>query len=107
MIRTIATLAAAGLVGLAGCSTWTPQTDVTGQQFAYRTGTGVVETIARAPMPVIAGAGGTVPAPADGVLYRLGIRMDDGRLQYIDTDSTEFTRGTRVRLTDERLIEKL
>ena len=106
MIRTIATLAATGLVGLAGCTTWSPQTDVTGQQFTYRAGSGVVETIARAPLPVTAGAGATAPAPSAGVLYRLGIRMDDGRLQYIDTDSTEFTRGTRVRLTEERLIEK-
>jgi hypothetical protein len=32
--------------------------------------------------------------------------MDDGRLQYLDTESTEFTRGTHVQLRDERLIEK-
>jgi hypothetical protein len=107
MIRTIATVAAVALTGLAGCTTWTPQTDATGQQFSYRAGSGVVESIARAPLPLTSGAGGTAPAPSDGVLYRLGIRMDDGRLQYIDTDSTEFMRGTRVRLTDQRLIEKL
>jgi hypothetical protein len=105
MIRTIATaaaVAAVSLAGLAGCSTWTPQTDITGQQFAYRAGSGVVESVSRA--PVIAAAGGS--APSQGALYRLAIRMDDGRLQYIDTESTEFTRGTRVRLTDERLIER-
>ena len=92
---------------LAGCAWYTPQTDITGQQLSYRTGTGVVEAVNPAPRPFTAAAGGTAPAsPYEPSLNRLTIRMDDGRRQYIDTDSTEFTRGTRVRLTDERLIEK-
>ena len=89
---------------LAGCAWWhAPQTDVTGQQLSYRTGSGVVEAVNPAPKPFMAGAGGSAP---ESGLNRLTIRMDDGKRQYIDTDATGFTRGTRVRLTDERLIEK-
>jgi hypothetical protein len=101
MKRTIAVIA---FSSLAGCAWWqTPQTDITGQQLSYRSGTGVVEAVNPAPKPFMAGAGGSAP---ETPLSRLTIRMDDGKRQYIDTDSTEFTRGSRVRLTDERLIEK-
>lgn len=102
MKRSIALLAFAGL---AACAYQAPQTDITGQQFGYFPGTGVVESVSRAPLPITAAAGGTAPE-AQQPLYRLAVRMDDGRLQYLDTDSTEFTRGTRVRLTEQRLIEK-
>ena len=104
MKRSLAALAAVSFAGLAGCAwMYTPQTDVAGTQFQYRPGTGVVEAVNPAPAPFTAAAGGTVGGDR---LNRLTIRMDDGRRQYIDTDSGEFTRGTRVRLTDARLIEK-
>ncbi len=106
MKRSLVVLAATGLAGLAGCY-WTPQSDIAGQPFAYRTGSGVVESVTPAPKPFAAAAGGSASAsPYEPTLYRLAIRMDDGRLQYLDTESTEFTRGTLVRLRDERLIEK-
>ena len=99
-------LTALAFIGLAGCAwMYTPATDTTGATLQYRSGTGVVESVARAPAPLTAAAGGGT-AQADP-LNRLTIRMDDGRRQYIDTDSGEFQRGMRVRLTDERLIEKL
>ena len=75
-----------------------------GQSLTYRSGNGVVESVSTAPRPFTAAAGGS--AAPDAPLYRLKVRMDSGQVQYIDTDATEFTRGTRVRLTDERLIEK-
>jgi hypothetical protein len=50
----------------------------------------------------MAAAGGSAP----DALYRLKIRMDNGRTQYLDTSSAEFSAGDRIRLTDERLIEK-
>ena len=112
MTRSLAALAAVSFAGLAGCAwMYTPQTDITGTQLQYRPGNGVVENVATAPMPFTAAAGGTpASAGASGAaaerLNRLTIRMDDGRRQYIDTDSSEFTRGTRVRLTDARLIER-
>lgn len=97
-------IAAIAFAGLAGCAwMYTPQTDVTGTQFQYRGGSGVVESVAQAPTPFSAAAGGST---APDVLRRLKIRMDDGRTQYLDTDSTEFKVGDRIRLTDERLIEK-
>jgi len=100
-------LAVIAFAGLAGCAWYAPQTDISGQPFSYQAGNGVVESIGRAPAPFTAAAGGSAPAsPYEPALYRLKIRMDNGRVQYLDTDSTEFTRGTRVRLTDERLIEK-
>src|SRR5262245_5396237 len=94
---------ALAVASLAGCAwMYTPQTDTTGGQFQYRPGNGVVESAARAPAPFTAAAGGT---SAPDTLYRLRIRMDDGRIQYLDT-SDQFAPGTRVRLSDERLIEK-
>jgi hypothetical protein len=100
------TLVAVAFTSLAGCAwMYTPQTDVTGTQFQYRPGTGVVESVARAPAPFTAAAGGTASAPDQ--LYRLQIRMDDGRRQYIDTSDAGFQRGMHLRLTDSRLIEKL
>ena len=107
MKRTLAALAAVSFVSsLAGCAwMYTPQTDVAGTQFQYRPGTGVIQSVARAPEPFTAAAGGTAPAPDQ--LNRLTIRMDDGRTQYIDTSDSSLQRGMRVRLTDARLIEKL
>ena len=99
MKRSIALLAFSSLAGCAWM--YTPQTDITGQQFQYRTGNGVVESIAPAPRPFMAAAGGSAPDQ----LYRLKIRMDDGRVQYLDTDATGFQPGTRIQLTDERLIQ--
>lgn len=99
------TLIAVAFMSLAGCAwMYTPQADITGQQFQYRPGTGTIESVARAPAPFTSAAGGTA---APDPLYRLKIRMDDGRTQYIDTDNAGFAPGARVRLTDERLIEKL
>ena len=107
MKRSLVTLAAVSFAGLAGCAwMYTPQTDTAGSQLQYRPGNGVVESVKPAPAPFTAAAGGTSAAGAGDRLNRLTIRMDDGRHQYIDTDSSEFVRGTRVRLTDARVIEK-
>ena len=70
------------------------------QQMApYRPGSGVVQSVT--PAPSLASAGGTTPG---GVMQRLAIRMDDGRVLYVDTASTGFTPGTRVQLTENREI---
>jgi hypothetical protein len=97
------TLVAIVFGSLAGCSwMYTPQKDTTGGQFQYRPGGGVVESVKPAPKAFGAASGGSAPE----TLYRLKILMDDGRIQYVDTDKADFTPGTRVRLTDARLIEK-
>ena len=99
-------LAALAFASLAGCAwMYTPRTDVTGTQFQYRPGTGVIESVTRAPSPFTAAAGGSSAAPDQ--LNRLAIRMDDGRRQFIDTSDSGFAPGMRVRLTDSRLIEKM
>lgn len=88
------------------------------QQMPYYAGNGVVQSVTNAPS--MASAGGTVtttggsavtttganPAANTSGLQRLGIRMDDGRMVYVDTSSRDFPVGTRVRLTSDRLIEK-
>ena len=47
-----------------------------------------------------------VPSSSAGRGVRLGIRMDDGTMQYIETDSDQFPKGTRVLLTSDHKIEK-
>ena len=100
------------------------------QRVAYRPGTGVVQNVVLAPAPISAVSGGTatgasghvagpsstdrpeppvgVSSSASGRLVRLAIKMDSGGdIQYVDTDSSEFTKGTRVELTPDRMIRKL
>ena len=77
--------------------------NIVAQQMPYKAGTGVVQTWA-APSAAT-GASGRVDPSGGGVL-RLGIRMDDGTMQYVDTDSRDFPVGTRVQLTDDHLIKR-
>jgi hypothetical protein len=96
------------------------------QAMSYRAGFGTVDSVLVAPSPMGASRGGTAtgasshpagtsatdrpeprvgtPSSSAGRLNRLTVRMDDGSVQYIDTDSNEFPRGTRVELTPERTI---
>lgn len=105
-----AVFAAAALAGCAGNEPTVSSTsgldkrpDLVAQPMPYKAGTGVVQTWSAAPSPA-AGASGRVD-PSGGML-RLGIRMDDGRMQYVDTDSRDFPIGTRVELTEDHLIKR-
>ena len=69
------------------------------QATALRTGFGRIETITGAPT---ASAGGTAPS----AMQRLGIRMDDGSMQYVDTASAGLAVGDRVELTREGYIRR-
>ena len=69
------------------------------QTAALRPGLGRIETLAAAPS---ASAGGTAP----GAMQRLGIRMDDGSMQIVDTTSTGLSIGDRVELTREGYIRR-
>ena len=51
-------------------------------------------------------SGGTATGASNRNL-RLGLRMDDGTLQYIDTDSDQYPKGTRVLLTSDHQIKKM
>jgi hypothetical protein len=39
-------------------------------------------------------------------MQRLRIRMDDGRMMYVDTPSRDFQPGTRVQLSDASEIRR-
>ena len=72
---------------------------ISGQPVAYRTGNGTVTKIGYSPSHTTAAAGGT-----SGRLNRLTIRMDNGAVQYVDTDSNDFRSGMRVELLPDRTI---
>jgi len=128
-------LAAATLVACSSNPAPAPSTissaaPIVPQKVAYRPGTGVVENMLLTPGPISSVSGGTatgasghaagtsgtdrpeppvgVPSSSSGRLVRLAIKMDaGGDLQYVDTDSSQFIKGTRVELTPDRMIKKL
>src|SRR5437764_4624882 len=60
-----------------------------------RAGTGRIDSLID--LPAGAAAGSTVPAANK----RVGLRMDDGTLQYIDTAATGLAVGDRVAITSD------
>ena len=108
----LAVLTAATLAGCAGNEPAVSSTsgldkrpDIKAQQMPYKAGTGVVQSWAAAPNAATGASGRVDPASGSGML-RLGIKMDNGTVQYIDTDSRDFPVGTRVELTPDRMIRK-
>lgn len=101
----------------AGCTTPGPNSPANtsmapvAQPVAYWAGTGVVQAVGPAPGAIMAGP--NTPSSRDSStsresgLYRLAIRMDDGRMMYVDTPSPEFRAGTRVELTGNNEIRRL
>jgi hypothetical protein len=78
---------------LAGCQSTTPaQKPIQPNVMAYQPGSGVVQRV--------------FPTPASTNLQRLEVKMDNGAVQYVDTDSREFQRGMRVALSEDRQIRK-
>jgi hypothetical protein len=86
---------------LAACASWKPDSSAAGataptgarivtQPIPYYAGTGVVQSVARSP-------------DTRESLSVLAIRMDDGRLQYVDTASNVPV-GSRVELTPDHRI---
>lgn len=74
----------------------------------YRAGTGVVQAVTPAPRALAAGPNTSVRNPAaTAEMQRLRIRMDDGRMLYVDTPSRDFAAGTRVQLSDTNEIRRL
>jgi outer membrane lipoprotein SlyB len=96
---------------LAGCATSEPKSfsgldrpaKPVVTQMPYKAGSGIVQSWAAAPSPA-AGASGRVD-PSAGTL-RMAIKMDDGSVQYVDTDSRDFPVGTRVQLTGDHIIQR-
>jgi len=99
------------------------------QNLAYSTGYGRVESVLFRDAPQSSVSGGTAtgasghvagtsatdrpeppvgtPSNSAGRNVRLGIRMDDGTMQYVDTDSDQYPKGTRVLLTSDHVIKKV
>lgn len=129
MTRLALPLSLAAALGLSACGSDpntmssrapAPQASaVPGTATAYRTGSGVVQSIT--PAPRMASAGGSAPVTttrgepvgttgsAAGstavAMQRLAIRMDDGRVQYVDMAGPDIPAvGTRVQLTPDHQI---
>lgn len=84
---------------------------------AYTPGSGVVQSVTAAPRMASAGASApgqvtttrsepvTSAGATGSTMQRLAIRMDDGRVQYVDMAGPDIPpAGTRVQLTPERHI---
>ncbi|HEV8105922.1 MAG TPA: hypothetical protein VGP97_00260, partial [Burkholderiales bacterium] len=76
----------------AGCTSRGPENPapvaVTPIEQPYRAGTGVVQAVTPAPGTVVAGPDTSARSPvaaSEAGLQRLRIRMDDGRMMYVDT----------------------
>ena len=86
------------------------------QPVAYYPGSGVVDRVVASPSAVAGGSVSNRPGTSstDGRdiatgtrgsgLNRVYIRMDDGRVQFVDTASNELQRGMRVELLPDRTI---
>ena len=93
-MKRLAVIAVAVLVGCAANPPQPPRAvNIQPNVMVYQPGTGTVQRV--------------FATPAQASLQRLEVRMDSGLVQYIDTDSTEFARGTRIALSDDRMIRKL
>lgn len=102
MLKTAAAFSILAALALAGCASRAPQavsasgatapagTKIVTQAIPYQPGSGVVQRVARAP---------NTREP----LSTLAIRMDDGRMQYVDTAS-DIPVGSRVQLTPDHKI---
>jgi ABC-type uncharacterized transport system auxiliary subunit len=94
--------ALAAVATLCACSMTPPQTNrptpITNAQ-PYAPGSGVVVKVF--PTPAAPGAAAVQPT------QRLEIKMDNGKVQYVDTTSNEFAKGTRVTLTEDRVISRM
>ena len=107
MNRLAVPLSLAALAALGACQA-PPQTGGPAQStpslvtyvHPYHAGSGVVQAVM--PAPVAKGAG----SPAEP-MQRLEVKMDTGTIVYVDTTSREFTKGSRIVLTENREIRKL
>ncbi len=126
MIRRALPLAVVAALGLSACGS-SPERDPApraaapaapiGQPVPYKAGSGVVQSVTPAPRSASAGTSTPVrttrgepvtsagATTATGQFQRLAIRMDDGRIQYVDMAGPDIPPvGTRVQLTPDHQI---
>lgn len=130
MIRSALPLAVLAALGLSACGTdpnniATPAPSASASQVQpapYRAGSGVVQSVTVAPSasgggsasspvmttrsePVTSAGTTATPVARAGQMQRLAIRMDDGRIQYVDMAGPDIPAvGTRVQLTPDHQI---
>ncbi len=90
---------------LAACSTTrqAPAPRVVTIEHPYTAGTGVIQSVVPTPVAATAAAGTSSPTEP---MQRLEVKMDNGKVQYIDTPSRDFTKGMRITLTPDRYIKR-
>ena len=100
-LTTLAVIAAAAVTTLAACGTTPPSRtpSIVTNEMPYQPGHGTVQAVTHTPV-LPSGVSSSDP------LKRLHVRMDNGRMQYIDTVSS-ITPGMRVELTPDRQIRTL
>jgi hypothetical protein len=116
MTRIAVPLSIFAIAALTACSSYQPPATssasatptIKPSELPYRAGFGVVQNVKPAPAPM-AGVGGSSPdskSSSSGTpMYRLTIKMDDGKIQWVDTDSQEIKTGMRIELTPDRMIK--
>lgn len=108
MAKLIPLVVTAGAVfALTACTTSAPpqsggpaQANIVTNVHPYKAGSGVVQSVFATPILPDAGK------PSEPT-QRLEIKMDSGGIQYVDTPSRDFTRGSRVTLTEDRMIRRM
>jgi len=79
----------------------TPSTGVTQAAPSLRAGIGRIESIGPVPQWSASTGGGQSSS-----MRRVGIRMDDGTLQFIDTDAPSLRVGDRIEITASGFIRQ-
>ena len=103
----VVALAAVGALGACSAPPQTggparPATNIVTNVHPYTPGNGVVVSVTPAPaLSASAGAGSSAEP-----MQRLEIKMDNGTIQYVDTTSRDFPKGTRVSLSQDRFIKR-
>lgn len=77
-----------------------PPTVVTYMAPPLRAGIGRVESVAT--LPPSASAGASQPSAT----RRIGVRMNDGTLQFLDTDARSIALGDRIEITADGLLRR-
>lgn len=103
MIRLISLALIAAV--LAACSTprQAPAPRIVTIEHPYIAGTGVIQSVVPTPVAATAAAGTSSPTEP---MQRLEVKMDNGKVQYVDTPSRDFTKGMRITLTPDRYIKR-
>jgi len=107
-LTTLAVIAAAAATTLGACSVTPPNRppSIVTNEVPYQPGMGTVQAVTQTPVLAVAGAGATSASATSEPLKRLHVRMENGRIQYIDTVSS-VRPGARVELTPDRKIRTL